>query len=203
MTQPESLPDLERADRDAGLHAASWRDHPAVQAASLFCELADQPPMFATSAALLVGGLASDRPRLAEAGARMLLAVAAVTLVKTAIKASVTRTRPNVVLEEGRYESRLGGGADGPDASFPSGHTGNAVAAARAVARVFPEGRVPLYAAAAVASAVQVPRGAHYPADVAAGVLLGLAAEAAVDRAWPHLMQGLDSVAEALGSEAA
>jgi membrane-associated phospholipid phosphatase len=56
----------------------------------------------------------------------------------------------------------------------------------RAVARVYPEVRGPAYMAAAFVGVVQVPRGAHYPLDVAAGTLVGLAAEALVEKAWPE-----------------
>jgi membrane-associated phospholipid phosphatase len=185
MTQapaPDDLHPVERADVEATLAAAAWRDHPAIRAASLMCEVADQPPMIAGSAALLAAGLAAGRPAMAEAGLRILLSVALVTAAKAAVKAAVVRTRPNVVIEQGRYETGVWGPNDGPWNSFPSGHTGNAVAAARAAARVWPEATVPFALAAATAGGVQVPRGAHYPIDVAAGALLGLLAEAVVDR---------------------
>jgi membrane-associated phospholipid phosphatase len=47
------------------------------------------------------------------------------------------------------------------------------------VARRYPSAAVPAYIAAAGIAAAQVPRCAHYPSDIAAGVLVGLAAEAA------------------------
>jgi hypothetical protein len=52
---------------------------------------------------------------------------------------------------------------------------------ARALGRVYPEARVTAYVGAAAVALIQIPRGAHYPVDVAAGALLGISAEAAID----------------------
>ena len=59
------------------------------------------------------------------------------------------------------------------------------MALARAVARCWPRARPWAYAGAAAVGMVQVPRGAHYPSDVLAGALIGVAAEAVVNRLFP------------------
>ena len=182
---PERMLPIEEADLAAAQALARHRRHPAVRAVGEASEIADQPPLLALAAGAAVLGLALGDRRLARAGARAFAAVLVATGLKTVVKNSVTRTRPGRVLEGAPYERHAPGGEGGPLQSFPSGHTAGAVAAVRAVARVYPEHRAPAYAAAALVGAAQVPRGAHYPLDVAAGTLVGLAAEAIVDRVWP------------------
>jgi membrane-associated phospholipid phosphatase len=71
--------------------------------------------------------------------------------------------------------------------SFPSGHTAGSVAVARAVGRVYPEARAAAYGGAAAIALIQIPRGAHYPADVAAGTAVGIIAETAVNAVADYL----------------
>ena len=158
------------------------RDHPVVEAAEPLSKLADQPPMIALSAAFVGVGLVLGRPRIAEAGARMLASVLLATAIKTVVKKTVTRTRPHVVLDRGRYAAEPGGSDDKGEQSFPSGHTADAVAASRALARAWPAAAVPGYALAAGAAALQPAGAKHYPTDVAAGALIGVGAEWLVDR---------------------
>lgn len=174
---------IERADVAIAAQAGRLRHEPIVRAAGWASEVADQPPMIALSAAALALGLALGDRRLAGAGGRTLAAVTLATGVKSVIKALVVRTRPHKMLDDGRYQTGLMGPNEGPWNSFPSGHTANAVAAARAVGRAYPAARGPAAAAAAAVALIQVPRGAHYPIDVAAGALVGWAAEEAVERA--------------------
>ncbi|WP_030318288.1 phosphatase PAP2 family protein [Streptomyces flavochromogenes] len=66
-----------------------------------------------------------------------------------------------------------------PDsASFPSGHTASAVAFATAVGVVFPPAAVPLQVLAMAVGYSRVHTGVHYPGDVAAGAVLGIASAA-------------------------
>ncbi|MEV7568089.1 phosphatase PAP2 family protein [Streptomyces tanashiensis] len=60
-------------------------------------------------------------------------------------------------------------------ASFPSGHTASAVAFATAVGSVLPHATLPLAALAWTVGYSRVHTGVHYPGDVAAGALLGVA----------------------------
>ncbi|MFW2830257.1 phosphatase PAP2 family protein [Sphingomonas sp. ID0503] len=176
---------IEEADVKAAKTATAYRDHPVVRGLGSVSELADQPPLAAICGAVIVAGAVAGKPRLIRAGIRMLAAHGAATLMKTVVKKAVDRTRPQVLVEEGRYE--LARGKDSDDhmrTSFPSGHTASAMATARAFGREYPEHQAAALAAARAVAAVQVPRGAHYPTDVIAGGIIGRIAEAAVDLAF-------------------
>lgn len=58
-------------------------------------------------------------------------------------------------------------------ASFPSGHTTTAFAAAVALGALFPRARWPLMGLAAVVGVTRILLGSHYPSDVIAGAALG------------------------------
>lgn len=174
---------VERADVAIAIGAAQHRDAPLVRALGALSEAADQPPAYAISGAVTALGLATGNAALARAGGRMLLAVTLAVAAKTVVKQAVARTRPYKVLDEGRYEVRALGPVEGAWNSFPSGHTADAVAMARALAREVPGAAWPAYGAAAAVALVQVPRGRHYPIDVAAGALIGWGAEALGDLA--------------------
>jgi len=173
---------IEHAEIGLARRLEPARDHPAVRAAEPLSKLADQPPMLALSSAVLACGLLLRRPRVAEAGARMLASVALATAGKTLVKSLVRRTRPNVVLDQDRYDADLGGSGEKEEQSFPSGHTADAVAAARALARACPRTRFAAYGLAGAVGVLQPLRAKHYPSDVAAGAAIAVVAEAAVDR---------------------
>jgi membrane-associated phospholipid phosphatase len=189
MNHTDTPPDvsrLEQADIAAARHVARHRHSPALRNATAFSKLADQPPLLAASGAVIAWGLLTGNRRLARRGGHLLASVALVTLLKAATKGMLSRTRPNVLLDEGVYQVEPLGPDEGPWHSFPSGHTAGAVALARAVARCWPGARLPAYGVAAAVGLVQVPRGAHYPSDVLAGLLAGIAAEALVNRLLPR-----------------
>lgn len=171
---------LHEADVTLSVEAGQLRDHPAVETLGFLSEISDQPPAFTLAAAATVAGILTRRSRLAEGGARALASLWLATQIKGRIKSAVVRTRPHKLLEEGHYET----GVNGPDEhdynSFPSGHTADAVAAARAMGRVAPRAKGPLLAAAGIVGLVQVPRAKHHLTDVVAGAIVGLVAEAAV-----------------------
>lgn len=172
---------VERADIALGEKLASKRKHPAVKAAAKLGEITDQEPLYALSGVVLAVGLITRNPKLAGAGVRLLAAVAAADLAKSAVKNLVTRTRPHVLMDEDRYEADSGGGDEKLEQSFPSGHAAGAAAVARSISRGYP-GVGPWAAlAAAAGSATRLAKGAHWPLDVAAGVVIGLAAEAVSD----------------------
>ena len=186
------IDDIHAADVAIAVRAGQYRHHPAVEAAGEASEIADQPPAFTLAAAAVALGLATGRPRLIEGGARTFAALFVATRIKSAIKSRVVRTRPYKLLDEGEYETGLRGPDERDYNSFPSGHTADAVAAARAVSRVAPDLAVPLYLGAAAIGAIQIPRATHHLADVVAGAAVGLVAEALVDGGVRLVKRGLN-----------
>jgi len=172
---------IEQADAQVAQTAASVRHHPIVETAGTLSEMADQPPLIALSSALLAAGLITREPRLARAGARMLAAHLLATAAKSVIKNRIDRTRPRVLVDEGRYEMKPGQDRDKDMRSFPSGHTAGIVAVTRALSREYPATTVPGAILSTIVAGVQIPRCALYPSDLGAGAVIGLAAEALVD----------------------
>jgi membrane-associated phospholipid phosphatase len=177
----------EEADVAFEAHLAGHKDHPVVRGLGRLSAIGDQPPLLALSGAILTYGVLAKNQRAARAGAHLLGSLVVATLIKTNLKHVVARTRPNVLLEEGRYEGELFGQDEGKWHSFPSGHAAGSVAVARAMGRVYPKARTGAYAEAAAVALMQIPRWAHYPADIVAGAVVGLVAEAAVNRAADYL----------------
>ncbi|MFC7791672.1 phosphatase PAP2 family protein [Streptomyces cinereoruber] len=114
------------------------------------------------------------RPRraaLAGVGAIGVASAAANLLGKRLVR----RPRPD------REAARVVAGRHVPmpdSASFPSGHTASAVAFATAVGVVLPAAAVPLGILASTVGYSRVHTGVHYPGDVAAGAVLGVASAA-------------------------
>jgi membrane-associated phospholipid phosphatase len=176
----DAIKQVEQVDIAISKRAADVRDTTVVRAMGAFGQLGDQPPLIAFSLGVAIAGLLRRDPHVMRGGARMLAAHLLATGVKTLVKRSVDRTRPRLLVEEGRYEFGRGERHEGAYSSFPSGHTAGAVAVACAMAHDFPGSAISGYAAAAAIAAVQVPRCNHYVSDTAAGALIGLAAEAVV-----------------------
>ncbi|WP_329281094.1 phosphatase PAP2 family protein [Streptomyces sp. NBC_00691] len=126
---------------------------------------------FAVAAGL---ALVPGRPRRAALAGVGAVAVASAT-ANLLGKRLVRRPRPD------REAARVvvGRHVTMPDsASFPSGHTASAVAFATAVGVVFPPVAVPLQVLAMAVGYSRVHTGVHYPGDVAAGAVLGVASAA-------------------------
>lgn len=173
---------LEAADMAVSEAAADHKHHPAVRSVRVIGHLGDQPPMLTLSATLLASGWRDADRRMMRAGVRMIASELVTIIIKDLVKRAVTRTRPHLLRDEGRYELRTGGPHEGEYNSFPSGHTAGAVAVARALVREYPEAAIPAYGVAAAIAVGQIPECAHYPSDVAAGAIVGLASEVIVDR---------------------
>ncbi|MFJ3904873.1 phosphatase PAP2 family protein [Streptomyces sp. NPDC090025] len=115
--------------------------------------------------------LAGDRPRRAAVAGIGAIAVASAS-ANLLGKRLVRRPRPD------RESARVTVDRHVPmprSASFPSGHTASAVAFATAVGVVLPPMAVPLGLLAGAVGYSRVHTGVHYPGDVAAGAVLGLA----------------------------
>lgn len=136
----------------------------------------DEPPLLALAVGTLALGAVLRRPAMTRTGVRMLASHLLATGMKTALKASVDRTRPNAD-DTGAHLSKGSGTDDTDRNAFPSGHTAGAVAVARSVAHDVPAVAVPVQLAAGAAGAAQVPRGAHHATDVAAGAAIGWLSE--------------------------
>lgn len=175
-----SLP--EKADIAVAKAMASSLSVPVVRGISHFAGLGDQPPLTAMSTGLLGIGLLTGNRRLARTGLRMMAANSVAVLAKNFVKERVDRTRPGLLIREGRYEMRPGTSGEHARRSFPSGHSACAVATARAFAREYPEYGPSAKVAASLVALSQVPRGTHYLTDVVAGGVLGFLAEWAVDK---------------------
>jgi membrane-associated phospholipid phosphatase len=159
-----------------------YTDTVAMRALDLFSKLGDQPELRLIAGGLLVIGTIASNDRLVRAGARMLVAHEAATIVKDVVKNNIDRTRPRSAGSAKR--PKKGGHTAKEKTSFPSGHSAGAIAAARAFSREFPEHGTAAIGGAALIAASQVPRCAHYPTDVAAGLLVGLVIEEVTNAAW-------------------
>ncbi|MEE1818892.1 phosphatase PAP2 family protein [Streptomyces sp. NPDC004288] len=134
---------------------------------------ADHSKISFTVAAALA--LVPGRPRRAALAGVGAIAVASAT-ANLLGKRLVHRRRPD------REAARVVVGRHVPmpaSASFPSGHTASAVAFATAVGSVLPHATLPLATLAWTVGYSRVHTGVHYPGDVAAGALLGIASAGA------------------------
>lgn len=171
-------------DAGAGRLFEPYADSPVIGTLDLISKLGDQPELRLIAGSLLTLGTFAGNDRLVRAGARMLIAHEAATLVKDLVKTNVDRTRPRSASSDEAKKPKKGDHTAKEKTSFPSGHSAGAIAAARAFSREFPEYGAAAIGAAAFIAVSQVPRCAHYPTDVAAGLLIGLAVEAVTNAAW-------------------
>lgn len=119
-------------------------------------------------------GLTAFRHRPWHEFGRLALAIVLAALVADCgLKPAIQRERPFVATPEVRVIGGLPSGA-----SFPSGHAANAFAGAFVLARLAPGGRVVWWLLAAAVAYSRVYLGVHYPLDVMAGGLVGLASAA-------------------------
>lgn len=169
---------------DAAAAAAARRRKGSlpVRALEHVADLGDQPPLRILCGSVIAVGLIGGDRRLLRTGVRMLAAHTLATLAKDFVKKRVDRTRPRSAAKPGKdARARRGRDESKEETSFPSGHSAGAAAVARAFARDYPEHQLPAYGGAAVLALAQIPRCAHYPTDVGAGVAIGAASELAVD----------------------
>ncbi|HWN21789.1 MAG TPA: phosphatase PAP2 family protein [Gaiellaceae bacterium] len=117
--------------------------------------------------AVVLSGFSWRRPWLA---ARVAVTILLAEMVSALLKAWIDRDRPPLANPDPEPLVRLP--ATG---SFPSGHATVAFACATVLALAVPRLAPPLFALAALVAWSRVYVGVHYPLDVLAGALLGVA----------------------------
>ncbi|MFN2474703.1 MAG: hypothetical protein ABR588_12420, partial [Sphingomicrobium sp.] len=104
MTTRKHRTRVEKGDIAVAKATDPVRNHPLTRILGDLSEVADQPPLRTIAAATLVAGALARSERLTVAGIRMLAAHYLATAVKSVVKNTVDRTRPEVLLDDGHYE---------------------------------------------------------------------------------------------------
>ena len=123
------------------------------------------------SVLLLAIGWGTGRGPIIAAGWQTLLAHGLAGLLTNVVKHLIGRPRPRLVHSGGWLSMpSMQAGLD----SFPSGHATASFAVATVLARRFPAGAVLFYGIAGFVGLSRVLRGAHFPTDVAGGIVFGV-----------------------------
>src|ERR1700710_25832 len=101
----KSIKKVEKADVEVSRTISDYRKTGPVAALGWFGKLADQPPLFAFAGGLALAGLIRRDPRIVRAATRIALANGLSMVAKNSVKDAVDRTRPTMLIEEGRYSS--------------------------------------------------------------------------------------------------
>jgi len=186
----EAIKKVEEADVEISRSISGWKDTPPVQALGWLGKMTDQPPLYTFIGGVAAAALIRRDRQLLHTSARMLLAHWLGIRAKNAVKSAVDRTRPRMLIEEGRYEAGKGQREEKAFSSFPSGHTVGALAIARAIMRDYPEHAAAGYAASVAAAVARIAKCDHFASDTAAGAMIGYVAEEAasaiLDRTIPR-----------------
>jgi membrane-associated phospholipid phosphatase len=164
---------LDEAERlDLGVYLAIARTPtPEIdRAMSRLSRAADYSRLSLGCAALLVLSGGRDGRRAAVIGLTSVAVTA--TVANLIAKPLGRRRRPDRIAEEVPLLRQV---RMPVSSSFPSGHSAAAFAFATGVAHTSPRRAAPLRALAALVAYSRVHTGVHYPADVIAGSLLGVA----------------------------
>jgi undecaprenyl-diphosphatase len=176
-----ALLDIDRKAHEAVL---PYQQAGPVKALSWLSELGDQPQLLTLSGSVLAWGVVGGDRRFVRAGARMIASHLLATWIKNVVKHRIDRTRPFAARGDEERKPKPGRDQSKEETSFPSGHSAGALAVANAFARELPEHRAKALAGAGLIAVAQVPRCAHYPTDVGAGLAIGWASERLVDTAF-------------------
>ncbi|MCT9139450.1 phosphatase PAP2 family protein [Streptomyces violarus] len=172
--------DLHDGDRLLARRAIGWGPPWARRLAPAVEEAADHTKLWLATAAAMAA-LGGWRGRTAAAAGVAAMAMAQVLSNGVAKQLYQRRRPPREWVPPEELQDR-------PDSSsFPSGHTAAAFAFSGAVAPVWPTAGAACGVSAVMVAAERVHSGAHYPSDVAAGGVIGLAAAALV-RGAPYLL---------------
>jgi undecaprenyl-diphosphatase len=131
---------------------------------------ADYSKLSLAAAGLLAAAGGGSGRRAAKLGLASLAVTA--TVVNLALKPLGSRRRPDRAAQEVPVDRHV---RMPISSSFPSGHSAAAFAFATGVGHASPAAAVPLHALAALVAYSRVHTGVHYPGDVIAGSLLGVA----------------------------
>lgn len=160
------------------------RRTPAVKVIAWLSELGDQPQMRTLAAGVFAAGLVKGDGRMMGAAVRMLAAHELATATKNLVKKRIDRARPRSAKGKSQNKPKPGRSQAKEDTSFPSGHSAGSMAVALALSAHYPQHRGKALATAGAVGVAQIPRCAHYPTDVVAGMALGALAERLVALAW-------------------
>ncbi len=127
-------------------------------------------------------------PRVKSAGGWGLVAFAASGAAANLLKVIVHRPRPYVT--DPRPDSWLAFMREHSFQSFPSGESATTFAVTLTLSFWFPRLRIPLIAVAVIVAAARVVVGGHFPSDVWAGAMLGMATAQWVKRMADARLQG-------------
>jgi undecaprenyl-diphosphatase len=174
---------LLQIDRRARRAFKPYRKTAPIKALRWFGQAGDQLQLRVLCGGLLAAGVLRRDPRMAGAAVRMLVSHEAATLAKKAVKNRVDRVRPHSA-DANQVEPRKGSSKAKVLNSFPSGHSAGAMAVSCAFAAQYPEYRAPALIAGGAVCAAQVPTCSHYPSDVIAGAVIGIATDTVVGALW-------------------
>ena len=172
---------LDEAERlDVGIYAAIARTPtPAIdRAMSSLSRAADYSRLSLASAATLAAAGGRDGRRAAVIGLASVAVTA--TVANLVAKPLGRRRRPDRIAQEVPLARQV---RMPVSSSFPSGHSAAAFAFATGVARVSPLVAAPLFGLATLVAYSRIHTGVHYPSDVIAGSLLGIALAESTARA--------------------
>jgi membrane-associated phospholipid phosphatase len=131
---------------------------------------ADYSRLSLTAAAVLAAAGGASGRRAAKLGLASVAVTA--TVVNLALKPLGRRRRPDRVAQEVPVDRHV---RMPISSSFPSGHSAAAFAFATGVGHASPIAAAPLHGLAALVAYSRVHTGVHYPGDVLAGSLIGVA----------------------------
>lgn len=180
-------------DRPAALWGRSLAGSEWHTLSNWITELGRGTWTFIAAAVLGCLGLLLRRPRLVGGSLLVAAAAAGAGILANIVKVLVGRARPKLLFAEEPFYGASPFSVGYDFASFPSGHTATAFAAAAAMWLLLPSGRW-LWAVLAVAVALtRVVLGSHFLADVLAGAVLGVLCGAALtisaERWWPPALR--------------
>lgn len=182
MSLRRPLEEARRLDLIAYEAIARSPNTPFDRALSRLSTAANYSRLSISAAAALAIGCGPAGRRAAVRGLSSVAVTSA--FVNGVLKPAMNRRRPDRGASEVPVTRHVGMPAS---TSFPSGHSAAAFAFAAGAGRALPRAAPPLTALAVLVAYSRVHTGVHYPGDVIAGALCGVALAAATERALDRL----------------